>query len=120
MTKNFKYFKELYKTLHLKFSIVCFSETWADEYKLKNGSLTQVPGYNVLHQIRKNCWGGGISIFVHELLSLKRRQDLGINSEAVESLNIEFLNKKCKNIILNTIHRHLNGDIKIYETFWKE
>ena len=88
LRKNFEDFKELYKTLNLKFSIVCFSETWADDDKLENDSLIQLPGYNVLHQIRKNRRGGGISIFVHESLSFKRRQDLGINSEAVESLSI--------------------------------
>ena len=57
-------------------------------------------GYNVLHQIRKNHNGGEISIFVHESLSFKGRQDLGINSEATQSLIIEILNKMCENIIL--------------------
>ena len=54
LRKNFEDFKKLYKTLNLKFSIVCFSETWADENKLANNSLIQLPDYNVLHQIRKN------------------------------------------------------------------
>ena len=59
MRKNFEDFKELYNTFNLKFSIVCFSETWEDDDKLENDSLTQLPGYNVLHQIRKNRRGGG-------------------------------------------------------------
>ena len=62
--KNFEDFKERYKTLNLKFNIVCFSETWGDDNKLENDSLIQLPGYNVLHQIRKNSGGGGISIYV--------------------------------------------------------
>ena len=33
--KNSEDFKELYKTLNLKFSIVHFSETWADDNKLE-------------------------------------------------------------------------------------
>ena len=53
LRKNFKDFKELYKTLNPKFSIVCFSETSADDDKLDNDSLIQLSGY-VLHQIRKN------------------------------------------------------------------
>ena len=89
LRKNFEDFQEIYKTLNLKFSVVCFSETWADDNKLENDCLIQLPGYIVLHQIRKNRRGGGISIFVHESLSFKRRQDLGINSEAVESISIE-------------------------------
>ena len=119
MRKNFEDFKELYKTLNLKFSIFCFSETWIDDNKLENYSLIQPRGYNVLHQKRKNRKGGGISIFVHELLSFKRQQDSGLNSEAVESLSIEILNKKCKNIILNTIYRPPNGDIEICENYFK-
>ena len=57
LRKNFEDFKELYKMLNLKFSIIYFSETWADDDKLENDSLIQLPGYNVLHQIRKNCRG---------------------------------------------------------------
>ena len=39
LRKNFEHSKELDKTLNLKFSIVCFSETWADDGKLENDSL---------------------------------------------------------------------------------
>ena len=119
LRENFEDFKVLYKTLNLKFSIACFSETWVDENKLENDSLIQLPGYNVLHQIRKNRRGGEISMFVHESLSFKRRQDLGINSEAMESFSIEILNKRFKNIILNTIYRPLNGDIETCENYFK-
>ena len=63
--------------------------------------------------------GEGISIFVHETLSFKRREDLGINLETMESLSIEILNNKCKNIILNTIYRPLNRDIEICENCFK-
>ena len=58
----------------VNFSIVFFSETWTDDNKLKNDSLIQLPGY-VLHQMRKNCRGGGISIFLHKSLYYKRRQN---------------------------------------------
>ena len=44
---------------------------------------------------------------------------MGINSEALESLSIEILNKKCKNIILNTIYRSTNGDIETCENYFK-
>ena len=75
---NFEYltwisnFKELYKTLILKVSIVCFSETWEDDNKLENVSLIQLPGYNVSYQIRKNRRDVEISIFLHESLLFKR------------------------------------------------
>ena len=70
-----------------------------------------------MHQIRENPRGRGISIFEHKSLSFKRRQDLGINLEPVESLNI--LNKEYKNIILNTIYRPPNGEIETCENYFK-
>ena len=57
-------------------------------------------------------------MFVRGSLSFKRRLDLGINSEAVESFSIEIINKKC-NIILNTICRPLNGDKETCENYFK-
>ena len=117
MRKNFEDFKELHKTLNLKFSIICFSETWADDNKLEKDSLIQLPGYIVLHQIRNNRRDGRISIFVHK--SIKRQQVLGINSEAVKFISIEVLNKKCEKIILNTSYRSPNGDIETCENYFK-
>ena len=46
-------------------------------------------------------------------------QNLGINWEVVEYLSIEILNKKWKNIILNTIYRAPNGDIGTCENYFK-
>ena len=37
----------------------------------------------------------------------------------MKSLSIEILNKKCKNIILNTICRPPNGDIETCENYFK-
>ena len=45
LKKNFEHFKELYKTLNLKFIIVCFFETWADDNKLENDSLIQLQSW---------------------------------------------------------------------------
>ena len=39
---------------NLNFSIVIFSETWVDDIKLVNDSLSQLSGYNISHQLRKN------------------------------------------------------------------
>ena len=45
---------------------------------------------------------------------------MGIILEAVESLRIEFLNKKCKSIILNaTSYRPPNGDIESCEKYFQ-
>ena len=78
-----------------------------------------MPNFNVLHQIRKNRKGRGMSIFVQESLFFKKQKDLGINLEAVESFSIEISNKRYKNIILNTIYRSLNRYIETCENYFK-
>ena len=69
-----------------------------------------------MHQTRKNLRGRGISIFVHESLFFKRRKDLSINLETVESLSIEILNKSFKKIILDTI---TDPQMEILKNFFK-
>ena len=57
---------------------------------------------------------------MHENLSFKLREDLSINFDAIQSLSIEISSIKSKNIILNTIYRPLNGDMKQCETHFKD
>ena len=57
---------------------------------------------------------------MHENLSFKLREDLGINCVAIQSLSIEISSTKPKNIILNTIYRPPNGDMKQCETHFKD
>ena len=42
-----------------------------------------------------------------------------MNSEAVESLNIEISNKKCKDKILNATYRPPNGYVETCENYFK-
>ena len=32
-------------------------------------------GYKVLHQTKKNCKGGGLCVFVHEIFALNKEKD---------------------------------------------
>ena len=57
---------------------------------------------------------------MHENLSFKLREDLSINCDAIQSLSIEISSTKSKNIILNTIYRPPNGDMKQCETYFKD
>ena len=120
MNKNFESFKEFCSKIKFKFSIVCFSETWVYDISFSKNSNFQLSGYKVLHQTRKNRKGEGACVFVHENLSFKLRKDLSINCDAIQSLSIEISSTKFKNIILNTIYRPLNGDMKQCETHFKD
>ena len=80
----------------------------------------QLSGYKVLHQTRKHRKVGGVCVFVHENLSFKLREDLSINCDAIQSLSIEISSTKSENIILNSIYRPPNGDMKQCETHFKD
>ena len=112
MNKNFEPFKEFYLKINFKFSIFCFPETWVDDISFRKNSNFQLSGYQGLHQARKNRKGGGVCVFIHENLSFKLREDLSINSDAIQSLSIEISSTKSKNIILSTIYRPHNGDFE--------
>ena len=57
---------------------------------------------------------------MHENLSFKLREDLSRNCDAIQPLSIEKSSTKSKNIILNTIFRSPNGDMKQWETHFKD
>ena len=118
LSKDFESFKELCNLLSFKFSIVCLSETWSKE-KVNENSLYQPEGYNSLHQNRKHKNGGGVALFVKDSCSFKKRDDLSINSEAIESLSIEIKNNEYKNIIFNVVYWPPDGDIDVCENYFK-
>ena len=101
LSKNLESFKKLYNLLSFKFSILCFSETWSKDEKINENSLYQLESHNLLHQNRKHKNGGGIDISVKDSYSFKNRDDLSINTEAIESLSIEITHNESKNIIFN-------------------
>ena len=113
MKKNFENFKDFYYALDFRFSIICFSETWADDSFGKN-SLYQLKNYNVMLQIRNGRKGGGLYIFIHESLCYNIHKDLCLSNYDIETLAIEIENKRSKNIVLNLIYRQPNGISKNY------
>ena len=79
MNKNFEAFQGFYKSINTKFTIIRFTETWANDSDINQDSLFQLEGYIPVHQIRKCCKGGGIVIFIHDALLYKLRSGLIIN-----------------------------------------
>ena len=63
MNKNFEDFQDFYKSLNTKFSIICLTETWANDSDINQNSLFQLEGYIPVHQIRKSRKGGGMLFY---------------------------------------------------------
>ena len=49
MNKNFEALREFYESLDTNFSIICLSETWANEGNFDKNSLFQLEEYNPIH-----------------------------------------------------------------------
>ena len=72
-----------------------------------------------MHQTRKNRRGGGLCIFLLESLSYKVRDDITVNSSAIECLCVEIFNKNSKSIVLNLAYRPPNDDPNEIENHFK-
>ena len=123
MKKNFEEFRNFINELNFEFSIISLTETWCLDDP-RNESLFKLNNYTSIHQTRNGERnGGGICIFIHNSLTFKSRSDLCVNNNDIESLSIEVVNKKSKNIIVNIHHivtyRQPAGNIKVFENSLK-
>ena len=108
VNKNFENFTFLLKQMKHKFKVICLIETWCRTEDILNSNF-QIPGYKAIHQPRKSGGkGGGVSIFVHNSFTFKKREDLNINCSDCESLTVELkTNDKLKNQFLQQCKSHL-------------
>ena len=87
--QNFESLKELLTTINFEFKEICLTETCCTiqekNFKLEN--------YTLINRVTKHGRGGDICVFIHNSLIFKLRSDLGTNSNDIESLAIEIINK---------------------------
>ena len=93
------------------FDIIILTETWA---KNETYTLCYIPGYNSVHNHRKDRRGGGVSIFVKDSINLTAIDTANISNDHIESIAVSF---QCDNTGQNTnvlgIYRPPNGDVNI-------
>ena len=119
MSKNSDPFRKILNSLCFTFSATCLSETWCQPHENSSSNL-QIPDNVSLYQTRKNRRGGGICIFLLEFLSYKVRDDLAVNSSALECLCVEVFNKNSKSVVLNLAYRPPNSDPNELENHLKD
>ena len=102
--KNLSSVENYLKCLNFDFTIIGLTETWFDDH---NVHLYNIPCYKQEHYVRPTQ-GGGVSIMVAERVMYKRRTDLEICNENIETIFIEidkkWVNTK-RNIITGVIYR---------------
>ena len=79
--------------------------------------MFNLENYTSVNQVIKHGRGGGICFFIHNSLTFKLGSDLGTNSNEIESLAIEIINKKNKNVVISSQYRQIAGDFKQYKTY---
>ena len=115
LKKNFDKLVDFLATLIFNFKVICISETWCSS-EHNNSDLYKLTDYNSIHQTRSSGkTGGGLAIFVHNSLTYSVRKDLSTNNEDIESLCIEIINAKSKNILVNTSYRQPAGRYNEFE-----
>ena len=100
LNQNFESLKELLTTIKFELKVICFTETWSTDDP-RNETLFNLENYTSINQVRKHGRGGGICVFIHNSLTFKLRSDLATNNNDIESLAIEIINKKNKNIVIS-------------------
>ena len=116
LQKNFDSLFNLLMMLKFDFKVVCVTETWCSDNSM-NHNLFKLPQYKSIHQVRRSGKCGGIAVFLHESLTFNVRHDLSVNKATIEALCVEIINKKSKNILINTQYRQPAGNFNEFEAY---
>ena len=103
-------------TLKFEFKVICITETWCSDNSM-NYNRFKLPQHKSIHQVRRTGKGGGIAVFLHESLTFNVRHDLSVNNANIEALCVEIINKKSKNILINTQYRLPAGNLSEFEVY---
>ena len=116
LNQNFKSLKKLLTTIKFEFNVICLTETWCMDDS-RNETVFNLDNYTSIIQGKKHGRGGGICVFIHKFLMFKPRLDLATNSNDIELLAIEIINKKRKNVVVSAQYRQPFSDYKQYKTY---
>ncbi|CAC5380776.1 unnamed protein product [Mytilus coruscus] len=104
---------EYIETLALGSSIVCITESHLDENIFSQE--IHIDGYHQeLYRNDRNCFGGGVSVYVSEILKTKRRFDLEFENGELIWLEIDFPQHK---ILLCAVYRSPGSSHPFWQNF---
>ena len=107
INKNIETIDQMLSSLRISFDIIGIRETWISE----TNDLIQMEDYHLICNGRKNRKGGGVGLYIKDDRNYQVRKDLSIyNKDIMESLFIEIIREKNKNIIVGVIYRAPDSD----------
>ena len=108
LKKNFDSVNQLVASINCSLSAICISETWLNE---ATSSLFNLPGYTFISNSRPCRSGGGIGIYLNEILNYKILPKYSKMCPHIESLVVEVnAGNSCK-FILGCIYRPPDADV---------
>jgi len=109
LKKNYKLLNEFLSLLPVIPSVIAFTETW-----LVDGveCLLSIPGYVFISKNRESGRGGGVGLYICNSFDYEVRTDMSISSNVIEILVVEIKRTGTPNLILSSIYRPPNTDIK--------
>lgn len=111
LQRNFDNFSNLLLKININFTFIGLSETWLKDSE----TLMDIPGYRFIHNPRHNRTGGGVGLYFSDHLNFKLRSDLCYDDiECAESLFIEVLKPKGKNIVIGVVYRPPASDLNAF------
>ena len=116
MSKNSEKFVAYISNLQIDFDIICMTETWL---KQTNIELQGIDSYVHISQYRASRPGGGVSVFLKEHFSFKRRKDLEVNNSYLETVFLELPKEEIghkQNVLIGVIYRQPNSEIDAINT----
>lgn len=104
---------EYIETLALGSSIVCITESHLDE-NVSSEDIHMDGYHQELYRNDRNCFGGGVLVYVSEILKTKRRFDLEFENGELIWLEIDFPQHK---ILLCAIYRSPGSSHPFWQNF---
>jgi len=112
-SRNFADFLSFLSLLDCTFSVIALSETWLNS---RNHDLFPIPNYNHESAYREYRQGGGVSLYIHQSLPYKLRNDLSVFTDDLESIFLEITLPRSQSIIVGCIYRPPNTNLSAFNS----
>jgi cytidylate kinase len=122
MQQNIEKLKEFLSILNYAFDVIALTETWQEsESSAELNSNFSLPTYKLISQPRASGKkGGGVAVYVSDKYIFKLKFSQCFSNTNYESLFVEIIINKCRNILIGCVYRPPNGKIKPFENFIKK
>ena len=103
LNANFHSIIHTLQTLNITFDIIAISETWTESNVTTEYDL---PHYQVFHKARHYTKGGGVALYVNDIIDCTLIESKSVVVENVfECVTVELNMRKMKNVIVSCMYR---------------